>query len=85
MNTIKNIRELIQEICKRQKGVGKGLNARQVGEVLRHLGDIDLEQYISINKANIDELIPTMPKEKRTPYSLIGANALRRAKKRAKK
>lgn len=40
---INNTKELIQEICKRQEGVGKGLNAREVGEVLRHFGDIFLE------------------------------------------
>ena len=38
-----NQNDLVKEICKREQGVGKGLNAAQVKTILRHLGDIVFE------------------------------------------
>lgn len=49
-----NGNQLVKEICRREKGVGKGLNAAQVKTILRHLGDIALVDLAKIQKTTPD-------------------------------
>lgn len=73
-----NQNELVKEICKREQGVNKGLNAAQVKAVLRHLGDISLVELAKFQKTTPKKVTITT---RATVMSKIISSALKRAKK----
>ena len=76
-----NQNELVKEICKREQGVGKGLNVAQVKTVLRHLGGIESEVASEINGKDFD-LKKDTNWYKRSPFTRVFVSAIKRNRKK---
>jgi len=72
-----NLNELAKEVAKRESGK-KQVSIAQIKEILRHLGDIELEEYIKIHKVELEDVyLEPHP----TPIFKIMRAALKRARK----
>lgn len=78
-----NLNELAKEICRREVGKEE-VSIAQVKEILKHLGDIELEEFIRKNDVTLEELSINLVRAE-TPVVKLMNKAIKRAMKGVKK